>query len=118
MKQGDYRDNHRRFAFFSLAALTRAATYRSRRRSSCTRTTGTRRWRRSTCAPTLGRATAFYDGRRRADGAQRGLPGPLSAGDDGRIGLPWELYNLQQLEWYGRVNLLKGGMAFADAVAR
>ena len=32
------------------------------------------------------------------------------------LGLPWELYNLSQLEWYGRVNLLKGGMAFADAV--
>ena len=32
------------------------------------------------------------------------------------LGLPWELFNLHQLEWYGRVNLLKGGMAFADAV--
>jgi hypothetical protein len=31
------------------------------------------------------------------------------------LGLPWELYNFSQLEWYGRVNLLKGGMAFADA---
>jgi starch synthase len=33
------------------------------------------------------------------------------------LGLPWELYNLHQLEWYGRVNFLKGGMAFADVVA-
>lgn len=32
------------------------------------------------------------------------------------LGLPWELYNLHQLEWYGRVNVLKGGMAFADMV--
>jgi starch synthase len=32
------------------------------------------------------------------------------------IGLSWELYNWQQLEWYGKVNFLKGGLAFADCV--
>lgn len=32
------------------------------------------------------------------------------------IGLPWELYNWRQLEWYGKVNYLKGGLAFADFV--
>ena len=32
------------------------------------------------------------------------------------IGLPWELYNWQQLEWYGKVNFLKGGLVFADSV--
>jgi starch synthase len=33
-----------------------------------------------------------------------------------QIGLPWKLYNWQQLEWYGKVNFLKGGLAFADYV--
>lgn len=33
-----------------------------------------------------------------------------------QIGLPWELYNWRQLEWYGKVNFLKGGLAFADCV--
>ncbi len=33
-----------------------------------------------------------------------------------QIGLPWELYNWQHLEWYGKVNFLKGGLAFADFV--
>ena len=33
------------------------------------------------------------------------------------IGLPDRLYDWRFLEWYGRVNFLKGGMAFADAVA-
>jgi starch synthase len=33
-----------------------------------------------------------------------------------QIGLPWTLYNWQQLEWYGKVNFLKGGLAFADYV--
>jgi starch synthase len=32
------------------------------------------------------------------------------------LGVPWELYDWRVLEWYGRVNLLKGGMAMADAV--
>ena len=32
------------------------------------------------------------------------------------IGLPGALYDWRLLEWYGRVNYLKGGMAFADAV--
>jgi starch synthase len=30
------------------------------------------------------------------------------------LGLPVEVYNWQQLEWYGKVNFLKGGLAFAD----
>jgi starch synthase len=32
------------------------------------------------------------------------------------VGLPASLYNFAQFEWYGRMNLLKGGIAFADAV--
>ncbi|MGH7629064.1 MAG: glycogen synthase [Gemmatimonadales bacterium] len=31
------------------------------------------------------------------------------------LGLPIELYNWHQLEWYGKVNFLKGGLAFTDA---
>jgi starch synthase len=32
------------------------------------------------------------------------------------VGLDPALYNFAQFEWYGRMNLLKGGMAFADGV--
>ncbi|HKO14963.1 MAG TPA: glycogen synthase [Gemmatimonadaceae bacterium] len=32
------------------------------------------------------------------------------------LGLPMSMYNPRQLEWYDRVNLLKGGLVFADAV--
>ena len=32
------------------------------------------------------------------------------------VGLPMSLYNFAQFEWYGKMNLLKGGMSFADAV--
>ena len=31
-------------------------------------------------------------------------------------GLPWELFNWKQMEFYGKVNYLKGGIAFADVV--
>ena len=34
----------------------------------------------------------------------------------GDVGLDQALYNFGQFEWYGRMNLLKGGMSFADAV--
>lgn len=32
------------------------------------------------------------------------------------LGLPWELFNLDQLEFYDRMSTLKAGVAFADAV--
>ena len=32
------------------------------------------------------------------------------------LGLPGELFNWRQLEWHGRVNILKGGLVFADMV--
>jgi starch synthase len=31
-------------------------------------------------------------------------------------GLPWRLFNYEQLEFYGRLNFLKGGIVFADAI--
>jgi len=45
-------------------------------------------------------------------GFQGHFPTPTMAD----LGLPWEMYNLHEMEWYGRVNLLKGGMACADMV--
>ncbi|HEX4931538.1 MAG TPA: glycogen/starch synthase, partial [Gemmatimonadaceae bacterium] len=32
------------------------------------------------------------------------------------VGLPWEFYHQHMFEWYGQMNMLKGGMACADAV--
>ena len=33
-----------------------------------------------------------------------------------RLGLDWSLYNLQELEFYGQINPMKGGLVFADAL--
>jgi starch synthase len=30
------------------------------------------------------------------------------------LGLPWELWTLDGLEWYGKLNILKGGLKFCD----
>ena len=45
-----------------------------------------------------------------------GYQGHYSPDTMADVGLAPELYNFTQFEWYGRMNLLKGGMAFADAV--
>jgi starch synthase len=33
-----------------------------------------------------------------------------------RLGLDWSLYNLHQLEFYGQINPMKGGLVFSDAL--
>ncbi len=45
-----------------------------------------------------------------------GFQGHFPAEGVSEAGLPWELYTWECLEWYGRLNLLKGGLKFADAV--
>lgn len=45
-----------------------------------------------------------------------GYQGHFPASAMGECGLPPELYNYRQLEWYDRLNFLKGGLAFADMV--
>lgn len=45
-----------------------------------------------------------------------GFQGHFSPDGMPEIGLPWELYTWQWLEWHGKLNLLKGGLKFADAV--
>ena len=43
-----------------------------------------------------------------------GYQGYFSPSVIGDLGIPPETFNLHQLEWYGKVNFLKGGLAFAD----
>jgi len=33
------------------------------------------------------------------------------------LGLPWDIYNIDELEFYGNISMLKGGIAYADKVA-
>ena len=43
-----------------------------------------------------------------------GYQGHFSPAVIGDLGIPPETFNLHQLEWYGKVNFLKGGLAFCD----
>jgi starch synthase len=110
----DYPDNARRFAFFALAAVTALP--------------------RLIPGPVLLHAhdwhTALalvYVRTAPANRNSNEVTAVLSVHNPGyqghfppdvmpQIGLPWELYNWRQLEWYGKVNFLKGGLAFADFV--
>jgi starch synthase len=116
--QGDYPDNHRRFAFFCFAVLNVLPSI-----ASMPVILHAHDWH-AALAPVYLRV---FDG-----GPQRefyrntssvltvhnaGFQGQFAPDVLPDLGLPWELYNFAQLEWYGRVNILKGGLAFADAVS-
>ena len=45
-----------------------------------------------------------------------GYQGHFPASMMNACGIPPEVYNFRQLEWYDRLNFLKGGLAFADMV--
>jgi starch synthase len=111
----DYPDNARRYAFFCLAALLALP-----RVASAPVILHAHDWQTSLAPIYLrGRFTRHPFYRQVSTvltvhnaGYQGHFP-PATLPD---IGLPWELFNWRQLEWHGRVNLLKGGLTFADMV--
>ena len=110
----DYPDNARRFAFFALAAVTalprlvpgpivlHAHDWHTALALVYLRTTMQDRYS-SDATAVLSVHNPGYQGH---------FPPEVMP----QIGLPWELYNWQQLEWYGKVNFLKGGLSLADFV--
>ena len=113
--KGDYADNSRRYAFFSLAALAAIPML----------TDGpvvmhAHDWH-AALAPVYLHAWFGTNPRFRRVATvlsvhNAAFQGHCPSATLADLGLPWETYNPHQLEWYGRMNLLKGGMAFADAV--
>jgi starch synthase len=113
--RGDYPDNARRWAFFALAALNglpqvadaplmlHAHDWHTALAAAYLRAYDVGRpfYRKTWCTLTVHNA-----------GYQGHFPTETMAD----VGLPWEFYNHHMFEWYGRMNLLKGGMACADMV--
>ena len=109
----DYPDNAQLFAFFCLAALTALPAIAPE-----TQVLHAHDWH-TALAPVYLR-TAFADEpfhKRLAvvmSVHNAGFQGHFPAGTLTGLGLPAELYNVGVFEWYGRMNALKGGLAFSD----
>jgi starch synthase len=112
---GDYRDNHRRFAFFSLAAL--AALPRIAPGQAILHAHD---WHAALSLVYLRTAFANHPYYRRVPAVlsvhNAGYQGHFPPSTMPEIGLPWELFHWKLLEWYDKVNWLKGGIVSADAV--
>jgi starch synthase len=111
----DYADNHRRFAFFALAAMSALP-----RLVQGPVLLHAHDWH-TALAPVYLRTILSQDHHARTATTVVSVHNPGYQGHFGpevmpEIGLPWELYNWQQLEWYGKVNFLKAGLVFADSV--
>ncbi|MGH7542283.1 MAG: glycogen synthase [Gemmatimonadota bacterium] len=114
-ERGDYPDNPRRFAFYNLAALQllpellhvpvvlHAHDWHTAVGAIYLRTKFAGRPDYDRIATVLSVHNAGFQG--------HFDPGVLAD-----IGLPPELFHWRWLEWYGRVNLLKGGLVFSDYV--
>ncbi|MGE3525614.1 MAG: glycogen synthase [Gemmatimonadales bacterium] len=111
----DYGDNHRRYAFFCAAVLELLP-----RLTRSPAAVHAHDWHTALVPVylrTLYRDSSFHQGLRTVlsvhNAGFQGHYGPDIMPD---IGLPWEVYNWRQLEWHGQVNILKGGLTFADSV--
>jgi len=111
----DYADNARRFAMFCRAALDgiprliqgpvliHAHDWHASLALMYMRTYGGLRERFATTPTVLSVHNAGYQGHFGADQLNE-------------CGIPPEVYNFRGLEWYDRINFLKGGLTFADMV--
>ena len=113
--RGDYPDNHLRYALFTLAALEALPSL-----VEGPLLLHVHDWH---AALALVYLRTRYAGRSRYDSIRTvlsvhnaGYQGHYPAAVMPELGLPWRLFNFRQLEWYGKVNFLKGGLVFADQV--
>ena len=114
-KYGDYGDNAQRWAFFALAALNALPLV-----AEAPVMLHAHDWH-AALAPAYLRAydagKPFY---RKTWSTltvhNAGYQGHFPTHTMAEMGMPWEFYNHHMFEWYGRVNLLKGGMSCADMV--
>jgi starch synthase len=111
---GDYGDNARRYAFFcaaALAALPRIAPGPAVLHAHDWHTALAPAYLRTWYA-----GAPYYDEVATVLSVHNaGFQGHYAPDTLPDVGLPWSVYHHGAFEWYGRTNLLKGGLAFADA---
>jgi len=111
---GDFEDNHLRFAVLSRAALVVARRLFRPQIFHC------HDWQAS-LAPVylkahLANDPTFLGARVLLTIHNLGYQGIFPAGALAELGLGEELFNPEMLEFYGSLNLLKGGIVFSDAI--
>ncbi len=111
----DYPDNDRRFALFSLAALEVVA-----RLGAGATVLHAHDWHTALATVYLRVTYAGHAALARVPSVlsvhNGGFQGHFGRETLGAIGLPDSLWSLDFMEWYGRLNYLKGGLKFADMV--
>lgn len=109
----DYPDNARRFAFFCLAALTVLPQI-----APTADVVHAHDWHTALAPVFLRRAFAgqpFYDRLSTVLSVHNaGFQGHFPPETMADLGVGAELYTSDVFEWYGRMNVLKGGLAFCD----
>jgi starch synthase len=111
----DYPDNHRRFGFFAVAALVAAQQQRF-----IPDVVHLNDWQAALAAPALRRGFQGTPlGKARTlftihNLAYQGLY-PKYAMEE--LGLPWDLFTVEGLEFYDQVNFLKAGLSYSDALS-
>ena len=110
---GDYPDNALRFAFFCKAALTVLPQI-----APATNVVHAHDWH-AALAPVYLRTAFAGDAFHGRLGAvlsvhNAGFQGHFAPETMGTLGLAPDLYDAGHFEWYGRMNALKGGLAFSD----
>ena len=112
--EGDYPDNARRYALFARAVLTSLPRVMPQPPSIV----HAHDWQTALASVYLKSdfmANPWYEGIRAVISVHNaGYQGHFPEETMSDIGLPAALYNYRQLEWHGRVNLLKGGLVFSD----
>ncbi len=112
---GDYGDNDSRWAYFALAALNAL-----RRIANAPVMMHCHDWH-TALAPAYLRAYEIGSDFYRQVWTvitvhNAGFQGHFAPSSMGEVGLPSIFYNHHMFEWYGKMNMLKGGMSCADAV--
>ncbi|MEP6620773.1 MAG: glycogen/starch synthase [bacterium] len=112
--EGDYPDNARRYALFTRAVLVALPRLLSQPPSIL----HAHDWQTALASIYLKTeflAHSYYEGIRAVLSVHNaGYQGHFPEQTTTDIGLPHALYNYKQLEWHGRMNLLKGGLIFSD----
>jgi starch synthase len=113
---GDYPDNARRYALFTRAVLVALPRVMPQAPSIV----HAHDWQTALVSIYLKTefiAHPYYDAIRAVLSVHNaGYQGHFPEETMSDIGLAHALYNSRQLEWYGRLNLLKGGLVFSDLV--